>query len=435
MDGIPRVLRLVPVFLLASVALAAPSQVRVDYTFDRPQLEQVTLAGQVYDRVVLKEAPNCGNSGEPRLPARGAYILLPFGTDVGRIEILADAQVALGSGYYIEPVSRAVPLSAAPDQALPPVPDPAIYASDSPFPGVEYVDVTTQLFRGYRMLILRLQPVQYVPASGELYYFPRLSVVVHTTPAARTPEMFRGQAADQRQAVRKVDNPAVAKTYPAASGGPRSYELLIITTSTLAPSFQPLMDYHNAHGMPTEIHTTTEIGSSNPDNIRDYIRERYLNDGIEYVLIGADDDVIAAKDLYVDTGEGYVATDMPGDLYFGCLDGTYNFDGDSRWGEPTDGDGGHDVDLVYDVYIGRACADNAADAALLEQDDLVPERPASAHGKHSAGGRVPGLWRRVGVRHQRHGGTEGRLQRVRLHDRWIPLGPAPYRHAVRCARL
>ena len=31
-------------------------------------------------------------------------------------------------------------------------------------------------------------------------------------------------------------------------------------------------------------------------------------------------------------------TYLPSDLYYSCLDGTYNYDGDDRWGEPTDGD-------------------------------------------------------------------------------------------------
>ena len=28
---------------------------------------------------------------------------------------------------------------------------------------------------------------------------------------------------------------------------------------------------------------------------------------------------------------------MPADLYYACLDGPYNYDGDGNWGEPHDG--------------------------------------------------------------------------------------------------
>jgi hypothetical protein len=50
---------------------------------------------------------------------------------------------------------------------------------------------------------------------------------------------------------------------------------------------------------------------------------------------------------------------MPADLYYACLDGPYNFDGDEKWGEPHDGKNGSDVDLIAELYVGRACVENA----------------------------------------------------------------------------
>ena len=137
---------------------------------------------------------------------------------------------------------------------------------------------------------------------------------------------------------------------------------MIITTSTLAGSFQPLADYHNANGIATEIHTTADIGGSDPDTLRSYITDRYVTDGIRYAIIGGDDDILPAKNLYVQAySGGDTETAMPGDLFYGCLDGTWNNDGDSYWGEPTDGPGGSDVDLVAEVYIGRACGGNTTE--------------------------------------------------------------------------
>ena len=52
---------------------------------------------------------------------------------------------------------------------------------------------------------------------------------------------------------------------------------------------------------------------------------------------------------------------MPVDMYFGCLDGTFNYDDDNKWGERTDGENGGDVDLIAEVYVGRACVDNVFD--------------------------------------------------------------------------
>ena len=48
----------------------------------------------------------------------------------------------------------------------------------------------------------------------------------------------------------------------------------------------------------------------------------------------------------------------PSDIYYCCLDGTYNSDSDEYWGEPTDGEDGGEVDFYAEVYIGRACVDD-----------------------------------------------------------------------------
>ncbi len=348
-------------------------QVTMEYFFDFPEVNSINIAGQVYDQVVMKDAPNSANAGQPALPARGARILLPFGTDVSSIEVIPDEKILVGSGYYIEPASKPIPLSKMDFQGEPPVPDPIIYNSDKPYPAVQFEKIGVQAFRGYRILVLRLQPVQYIPTSGELFYYPRLTVVVNTVESDREQSMLRGLYVDDAEIRTRVDNPDMAGGYAAGPvRGGRAYDLLIITTTSLAASFQPLKDYHDTTGMPAEIHTTSEIGSSSPDAVRDYIRERYLNDGIQYVIIGADDDIIPAKDLYVksDPSGSEIEYNMPGDIYFGCLDGTYNYDGDSYWGEPTDGDGGGDVDLVAEVYIGRASVGNTTEAGRFVDKTL-----------------------------------------------------------------
>jgi hypothetical protein len=73
--------------------------------------------------------------------------------------------------------------------------------------------------------------------------------------------------------------------------------------------------------------------------------------------------------MYVASWEGviygdstYYEYDLPSDLYFACLDGTFNYDGDGANGEPTDGEGGGDVDLMAEVTVGRAAVDDIAEA-------------------------------------------------------------------------
>ncbi len=361
--------RLLPLTLVAlaswglaqSPTLAADDQLTVEYSFERPQITEVTIERQVYHRISMPDCPNGGEPGHPALPASGARILLPSGTAVASIEIVPGARIRLGGDYLVEPIGTPFKLSEGPDSVTPPERDSAVYALDSALPAARFERVGTYAFRGYELLVLKLQPVQYVPASGELYYYSSLTVVVGTVAAEPNP-LFRGLVRDEREVCAKVDNPQMVESYATAERDGRGFDLLILTTPGLADAFTPLLNYHNANGTLTEIRTTTDAGGADPDTVRAYITDCYNNDGISYAIIGGDDDILPAKNLYVQAYPGGTTeTTMPGDLYVGCLDGTWNYDGDGYWGEPTDGPGGGDVDLIAEVYIGRACGGNTTE--------------------------------------------------------------------------
>jgi len=356
---------ILPLILIISPSVFA-EQISVEYYFNRPEIDDVDIAGERFQRIIMKDAPNSGEIGNPALPARGARILIPYGTDVTSIDVIAEDMESLGNDFYIEPVSRPFKLSSAPGPIMPPEANAAVYESDQVFPPEKFMEIGVFGFRGYQILNLRLQPVEYIPVTGELNYYRHLTVIVNTSESKGEVEMYRGFANDALEVSGRIDNLEEIDSYMSVSKrDTKSFDLLIITTSSLAGSFQTLKDYHDTTGILTEIHTTTDIGSTDPDDVRDYIRDRYLNDGVDYVLIGADDDLIPALDLYVKSWEGTGAEieyDMPGDIYFACLDGTYNYDNDSQWGEPTDGNGGGEVDLIAEVYIGRACVGSTDEA-------------------------------------------------------------------------
>jgi hypothetical protein len=376
---IPRCLLAVATVILASSSIAGAGQLTLNYTFDRPEITAVRIGETTYHRVTMDGASNGGPVGSPALPVRGARVLLPLGAGVTSVHVIAGERVSLGSNLLVEPVGPPYRLMDGPDSVGLPTPDQAIYSSGDRYPAADFEEIGIQPFRGYRILVLRLQPVDYIPASGELSYSPNLRVVVETEETDKIPAMFRGFPTDASEARSRVDNPEVVDTYAAAGQrGPRAYNMLILTTDAFAGSFAPLKTYHDSQGLATEIHTITEVGSNDPADVRDYIRNAYLNDGIEYVLIGADDDIIPAQDLYVDSLYGDVESNMPGDIYFGCLDGTWNSDGDSRIGEPTDGEGGGDVDMLAEVFVGRCSAGNTT-----EVDRFVTKTIWYMSGSHS----------------------------------------------------
>lgn len=364
------VVGLIAMFLLTSFSAFVVAdresncnQVTIIYSFEMPFIRNIEIGSSIYDQVVMQDSPCGGNPGEPQLPVRGAYILLPQGSKVNGITVTPGEMVYLGSDFMVEPVGESIPLSQM-SSASSPIPDERIYNSADLFPGKFFTEIGTYCLRGYEILVLTLYPVQYVPVTGELFYYPDLTVSVETALDNNINLLFRGLEKDKLEVMEKVDNPEVADTYTQKLSGMVSmddYDLLIITTDALKDDFEPLKNAHNANGVSTVIKTLSDIDGSTPEDIRDYIRDAYNNWSVEYVLLGGDNDTIAVRKLYVSIS--WYTRFIPSDLYYACLDGTYNYDGDDKWGEPTDGENGSDVDLIAEVYVGRACVDNSGDVS------------------------------------------------------------------------
>jgi hypothetical protein len=341
--------------------------VKRTYSFNNPSLETIDIAGTIYDRVTLNDCYPAGSAGEPKIPSKGVFLLIPPESKVSEIEVTTGAKVILGSGFNVEPTSQAIPMSQTEDIPIP-VPNEAIYNSNSAYPGKLFTQVGVQWFRGYQILVLLLHPVQYNPVTGELFYYTSLDVSVKTVATGIQSALYRGLNQDMKEVQQKVDNPEMSlsysQKYTSSPASFENYDLLIITTDALKTSFEPLKQAHDATGVATVIKTLTDIGGSDLDSIRNYIRDAYTNWGVKYVLIGGDDDVVPAPILWVsgmDENVTYYEDTMPSDLYYACLDGPYNYDGDGYWGEPHDGTDGGDVDLIAEVYVGRACVGTTAE--------------------------------------------------------------------------
>ncbi len=347
-----------------------------------PSLGQTTVCGQVFDTVQLSDGTGARAPGEPDLPSLGASLLLPQATSVVSVDVSAGSPVTLGTGFLVQPVSTPVKLSEL-DSAVPTLTlNQDIYNGADVFPASVFTNQGVQSFRGYNILELALSPVQYQPSTGTLLFYPDLTVTVHLQDAIAANPLFRGRPTDEAQVIQKVDNPETALTYqytPAQTATAGSYSLLILTTAALKDHFTPLMDAHNQQGLTTEIKTLNDVSpvtsSITPSTIRDYIRSEYLNSGIEYVLLGGDDDVIPAQKLYVEAWAGGDTDQMPSDLFYACLDGTYNYNGNDYYGEKTDGTNGGDVDLIAEVAVGRACV-----GSTTEVDNFVAKSVAYLQG-------------------------------------------------------
>ena len=359
--------------------------IQLTYTFEQPTIQQITIDGTTYDRITQENTEGTGNPGDPKLPQHGAQILLPPTTTIEKIDITAENKIYLGSNYHIEPVGTPTILSDKKPTTSSLTPNPLIYTSEKPYPQQQYEYIGTQNFRGYQIAILSLNPIQYIPKTGELYYYQQITIQIKTKQTTQNNPLFRNTEQDYTAVQTKIDNPTQLTTYHPTQTFPtnrNAYDLLILTTDEYSTTFESLKEKHDQDGILTEIKTITEIAILNqtltPQDIRNFIRNEYLTNDITYLIIGGEHDIIPAQLLWVQAWSGGDTTTMPSDLYYQCLDGTYNYDQDSLWGEPTDGDNGGDVDLLAEIYIGRASVGSIQEATnfvdktitFLESDGL-----------------------------------------------------------------
>ncbi|MFH1145279.1 MAG: C25 family cysteine peptidase [Candidatus Eisenbacteria bacterium] len=371
-SGVGRILAVVLVgMFLFMAAQAGAAVVYQRYEFDAPQVVRV---GQ-YDHIVLQGAWSYGEPGEPVLPKAGVQLVLPPGEEVVSVNVIGGEKVELAGQYYLAPGQRQYPLTYT-GTATPDAPLPAIYASDAAFPGKLHEEPQTGLLRGYQIASLVLHPVEYAPQSGRLAYYRNLDVEIVTAPSEparlQTEEMIRHDAATLARVRAVVDNPpAVADYAGVPQNAPRTraldpalaYKYLIVTADAWAGYLDPLVAFETERGFKTGVFLKSWIsanytGADEQTKIRNFIIDAYGTWGVDYVLLVGDardaTNGILHRGLYA-VGYGLGDDDIPADMYYGCLDGNWNTDGDSYWGEASE------ADLYFEVGIGRACIDSATE--------------------------------------------------------------------------
>jgi len=190
--------------------------------------------------------------------------------------------------------------------------------------------------------------------------------------------------------------PAAAQLVPGPAEG-----YLIITTDALANEFQPFAVWKRRLGLPTTVKTIEALQSEYPaaaddaERMRLWIRDQYTGPGARWVLLGGTAALVPTRNA---STVFYTGGPIPTDLYFSCLDGSWNADGDALWGEgyASAADPGDDADLVPEVWVGRAPVTNAAEAhAFVVRSMLAaiePGQPRPPRALFAAEVLFPQVW-------------------------------------------
>jgi len=387
-------------------------KISLTYRFPEPKIEEgyasthapLSNKGQgtrSYVSVTMDDLLQYDAPGLPVLPFKAAKILLPFGTRFEHVRAIGGKKTQFSGSYLVECGQEPVPLTSALSTDVPATnsPNETVYGSSEPFPGILCSDVSVQSKMGYKILLANLHPVEYIPETGKLFYYESIRLEVEVTPENEGENpAFHGYPQHREILKGMVDNPEMIETYP-ASGQTPTYQYVIITNrelnNTPGPyNFQALRDDKISRGIPATIVTVEWIYANydgtrpdgrqdNQTRIRNFIVDAYSNWGTMYVLLGGDGD---GGDVGGESGDviiphrgfasvrGKVDYDIPADMYYGCLDGTFDYDCDGIYGEPKDGPGGGEVDLFAEVYVGRACVDSQREVQNFVRKTLAYQR-------------------------------------------------------------
>jgi len=307
-----------------------------------------------------------GNPGEPSLPWHEVALMLPPGESATSITITGEELTPIPGSFMIYPQQNVQPISKGNDGKF--IRNESVYALNATYPATNHTHLTTQYLNGYAFALSTFTPVIYIPASGKLSYYRKITVSISTTPDPLSEKALQNLTASAN-ALKRVklfaQNPEMVNAYPVKRSPATSYQILIVTQSQFQTGFQPLIDYYTTQGLICQLKTIEDIntqvtGQDLPEKVRNYIIQEYQANGIENVILGGDVEVVPYRGFYcyVISGSGYEDYNIPADLYFSGLDGNWNTNGNNKWGEP-----GED-DLLPEISVGRMSFSNVAEQTI-----------------------------------------------------------------------
>jgi len=367
------------------------------FSFPEPSFNEKILNNKTYTTLDMSGCMSIGRkAGKPVLPVKYVKLLLPPGKkviDIGIVgtptEIKTDNVKLVNKPVF--PHQTPAPIGSRHPKEV--NFDEELYRSQSVYPSMPKEDQQIGYCRGYTVLSLAINPVQYVPGKGKLLYYPEMTLNIKLGENDYLNKFLRDSLDDEEWIKTLVNNPEITEYYdgvysmgtlPALdySSGlcdpSDSYDYVIITTSagglndwatssSLPYNWTSLMDKHALDdGLNCNLILVDDIVSCSDywnetalfndtaAKIREFCKDAYQDWGTSYILIGGDDDIIPAREM-----DYAYESDVDSDIYWNHLDNTFNADQDSEWGES--GDDG--FDLYSEMYIGRLTCDEPQDVS------------------------------------------------------------------------
>ncbi|MFC2107180.1 C25 family cysteine peptidase [Bacteroidota bacterium] len=353
--------------ILSLISLFAVAQTQTfTYKFSEPNITN-NPDGTSY--LMIPDCNNFGEEGNPYLPYYGADILIPQGKEVKDIKIINIVYGNTIKKIKIQPAAGQFPISKGAPDGYKVIRNKDIYKSKNVFPVDAVENISTQFLAGHSIATFTICPVQYYPALNKVEWIKEISIEIISTPGPKA-ENARKFLNDSQRTISRLnritDNPEMIFNYSYTDNPTYpEYDILFISNQAFISNFEDYIYFKESTGFAIKSITVEDIyatytGQDNQEKIRNCIIDYYTNWGIMSVILGGDADPNNSSNLIVPHRGFWGATDndydVPADMYYSCLDGTWNDDNDNKWAEPGE------EDLFEEVSIGRLCVDSQTEA-------------------------------------------------------------------------
>ena len=399
----------IAVAFTSSFTLADNTQSDLEYIFEfrEPTLKESNLESDSFVSLSMNGCLNIGKEiGGPSLPVKFIKLMIPPGKEVVNIDVTGDSReintrdINLRNTPII-PYQKPLPIGEEPSSTEGYDFNEDVYQSNERYPSSLFKKQDESYARGYKILSLGLNPIQYIPSEGSVLFYEDLTVHINLEDTDESNQFYRNNEQDEAWVKKLVFNPEITDLYPSfhltkdsfeytggicdpSDNGGLGYDYVIITTeqngldywdtdSTTPYNWESLMDKHETEdGLSCTLVTMEEINAEpdyensdplfddTPAHIREFCKDAYQDWGTSYVLIGGDHEWIPRRGMYYAGESGWGSSPpVETDLYWSNLDKTFNDDGDSDWGES--GDSG--FDLYSELFIGSLPCDEPQDVS------------------------------------------------------------------------
>jgi len=376
------------IYLVFVLALILPKQVAsqtqihhtLHFVADSLSFNTISVDSMTFTRVsYANEYERICDTGSPELPVMYYSFIIPYDKVVNQITLSNKVSVNYTLNNPIYPVQepQATCINCVePDFCLP---NRQVYSSSNVFPANHTVSINYGYFDGNcHILTLGICPFEYVPTTGQFNILTsfdlNIDLALNNTPKSIIPVKRLRHSQDLYNQIlfNLVENkeqinsfyitPTFVDEIETTTTGLPAYEYVIITPQGYASAFDDFVTWKKQKGVDIGIVTIEDVLSNyegdqlfsgyeifdNAGKLRQYLYEAYTQ-GTIYALLAGDLPLMPIRYGWASDNSSNNDHIIPTDLYFADINGNWNVDRDTCYGEPTQ----DNPDYNSDIYIGR----------------------------------------------------------------------------------